>query len=222
MTAMISRPITTKRSAATLSESSGKSRKRVPATMNEITIEPKTGPDGRGKVDLPPLPPKGASTQVSIGLKKAPGRWTAIARVVFDDEVPGTTKVDGVGHVLMPPGLQWRWLVKKDQELTHTLTGPGVVRVDAIAEAEESPKVVVTVEDDGPGIPPENLESIFQRFYTSRPKGTAFGGNSGLGLSIARQIAQAHNGTIWAENRTDESGAILGARFTVSLPEARQ
>ena len=76
----------------------------------------------------------------------------------------------------------------------------------------------VRVEDDGPGVPPENLETVFERFYTARPKGAAFGGHSGLGLSIARQIVAAHGGRIWAENRTDSSGAIVGARFTISLP----
>lgn len=81
-------------------------------------------------------------------------------------------------------------------------------------------QALVTVEDDGPGIPPENLETVFERFYTSRPKGAAFGGNSGLGLSIARQIAEAHGGTIKAENRMAE-GKVAGARFTVTLPEAR-
>ncbi|MEY4255573.1 MAG: hypothetical protein RLZZ141_800 [Pseudomonadota bacterium] len=76
----------------------------------------------------------------------------------------------------------------------------------------------VTIEDDGPGIPSENLETVFERFYTSRPRGAVFGGNSGLGLSIARQIVEAHSGHIWAENRLDEEGRILGARFSVSLP----
>jgi two-component system sensor histidine kinase ChvG len=76
----------------------------------------------------------------------------------------------------------------------------------------------VTIEDDGPGIPPENLETVFERFYTSRPRGALFGGNSGLGLSIARQIVEAHSGHIWAENRLDDEGQILGARFSVSLP----
>lgn len=76
----------------------------------------------------------------------------------------------------------------------------------------------VTIEDDGPGIPPENLETIFERFYTSRPRGALFGGNSGLGLSIARQIVEAHSGHIWAENRVDEEGQTVGARFSVSLP----
>lgn len=83
-------------------------------------------------------------------------------------------------------------------------------------------QAVLTVDDDGPGIPPDNLETIFQRFYTSRPKGAAFGGNSGLGLSIARQIAAAQGGSIRAENRTGPDGAVEGARFVVTLPEARR
>ena len=81
-------------------------------------------------------------------------------------------------------------------------------------------EAIVTVSDNGPGIPPENLETVFERFYTSRPKGAAFGGNSGLGLSIARQIAAAHNGTLRAENRTGAEGVVLGAMFTLTLPEA--
>jgi two-component system sensor histidine kinase ChvG len=83
-------------------------------------------------------------------------------------------------------------------------------------------EVVVTVSDSGPGIPPENLETVFERFYTSRPKGAAFGGNSGLGLSIARQIADAHGGVLKAENRLDASGDVAGARFTLTLPDARR
>ena len=82
-------------------------------------------------------------------------------------------------------------------------------------------QATVTVEDEGPGIPPDNLETVFERFYTSRPKGAVFGGHSGLGLSIARQIVDAHNGRIWAENRTDAAGKVVGARFNVVLPDAR-
>jgi two-component system sensor histidine kinase ChvG len=79
----------------------------------------------------------------------------------------------------------------------------------------------VTVDDDGPGMPPENLETVFERFYTSRPRGAAFGGASGLGLSIARQIVRAHGGTIHAENRMDTGGAVVGARFVVAIPVVR-
>jgi len=94
----------------------------------------------------------------------------------------------------------------------------GTVRVTLI---QSRGRAVAFVEDDGPGIPPENLETVFQRFYTSRPKGAAFGGNSGLGLSIARQITEAHGGVIRAENRTRPDGTVEGARFIVSLPMAR-
>lgn len=77
----------------------------------------------------------------------------------------------------------------------------------------------VAVEDEGPGIPPENLETIFNRFYTERPVDHGFGRNSGLGLSIARQIAEGLGGRIWAENRAPKQGRT-GARFIVELPLA--
>ncbi len=81
--------------------------------------------------------------------------------------------------------------------------------------------VRAVVEDDGPGIPADDLERIFDRFYTERPAEHGFGKNSGLGLAIARQIVASHGGRIWAENRTDVQGAHIGARFTVELPLAR-
>ena len=94
----------------------------------------------------------------------------------------------------------------------------GEVRVALLANADPLLPVLITFEDDGPGIPEENLETIFQRFYTSRPKGTSFGKNSGLGLSISRQIIEAHHGRIWAENRKDDEGRIVGARFSIVMP----
>jgi two-component system sensor histidine kinase ChvG len=82
--------------------------------------------------------------------------------------------------------------------------------------------IEVRVEDQGPGIRPDNLERIFERFYTDRPEGS-FGKNSGLGLSISKQIVDAHKGRIWAENRYGRAPEgmdkpILGARFVVRLP----
>ncbi|MEM9122494.1 MAG: stimulus-sensing domain-containing protein, partial [Pseudomonadota bacterium] len=92
-------------------------------------------------------------------------------------------------------------------------------RIDIHLERQGEPgarTVLITVEDEGPGIPPENLASIFERFYTSRPEATLSGKNSGLGLSISKLIAAAHQGEIWAENRDPGGGS--GARFRVRLP----
>jgi two-component system sensor histidine kinase ChvG len=78
--------------------------------------------------------------------------------------------------------------------------------------------VIVTVDDVGPGIPEAKLVAIFDRFYTERPAGEKFGTHSGLGLSISKQIVEAHRGMIRAENRRGEDGRIVGARFVVRLP----
>jgi two-component system sensor histidine kinase ChvG len=78
--------------------------------------------------------------------------------------------------------------------------------------------VQVIVDDDGPGIPENKLKAIFDRFYTERPKDEKFGTHSGLGLSISKQIVDAHGGSIVAENRRDSQGQIAGARFTIWLP----
>ena len=94
----------------------------------------------------------------------------------------------------------------------------GTIRI--AAERPDADFVRVTVEDEGPGIPEGKLDAIFDRFYTERPAGEKFGTHSGLGLSISKQIVEAHNGTIRAENRHDAQGRIVGARFVVLLPAA--
>ena len=82
-------------------------------------------------------------------------------------------------------------------------------------------RVLVVVEDTGPGIPDQALNKIFNRFYSERPEGQ-FGNNSGLGLAISKQIVEAHGGVIWAENirptDADITSEPLGARFVVGLP----
>ena len=93
----------------------------------------------------------------------------------------------------------------------------GTIRLRA---RDAAPMVEIDVEDDGPGIPSAKLEHVFDRFYTERPAGEQFGKHSGLGLSISRQIVDALKGRISAENRRDEAGRILGARFVVRLPKA--
>lgn len=89
-------------------------------------------------------------------------------------------------------------------------------------EKGENGMVEIVIDDDGPGIRPGALEKIFERFYTDRPH-QGFGQNSGLGLSISKQIIDAHGGRIWAENRAgpldaDGDARIAGARFIVRLP----
>ena len=96
----------------------------------------------------------------------------------------------------------------------------GPVRVTCRRQRKE---VEISVDDDGPGIRPDAFDKIFERFYTDRPH-QGFGQNSGLGLSISKQIIEAHGGRIWAENRTGVAAApgeppkVLGARFVVRLP----
>lgn len=91
----------------------------------------------------------------------------------------------------------------------------GIVAVKAARDGEW---VRIDVSDNGPGIPENKLEAIFERFYSERPKHEDYGSHSGLGLSIARQIVTAHNGTIAADNLRGPDGRISGARFTVLLP----
>jgi two-component system, OmpR family, sensor histidine kinase ChvG len=85
------------------------------------------------------------------------------------------------------------------------------VRVESDEDlGDRNDRIVIVVEDDGPGIPPHALERIFERFYTDRPN-QGFGQNSGLGLSISRQIVEAHGGRIWAENRPRSAEAIASS-----------
>jgi len=112
----------------------------------------------------------------------------------------------------------------------------GVVRVVA---RRVGPEIELVVDDDGPGIPADKLEDVFKRFYSDRPQtDRTIGKNSGLGLSITREIVQAYGGRMWASNRQTAPGAetfaldeqaelrerrvagVAGARFTVRLPAA--
>jgi two-component system sensor histidine kinase ChvG len=82
-------------------------------------------------------------------------------------------------------------------------------------------RVLIVVEDTGPGIPEQALTKVFKRFYSERPV-AQFGDHSGLGLAISKQIVEAHGGVIWAENikptSADATSEPLGARFVVGLP----
>jgi two-component system, OmpR family, sensor histidine kinase ChvG len=80
--------------------------------------------------------------------------------------------------------------------------------------------IEILVDDDGPGVGADAMEKIFERFYTDRPQ-QSFGQNSGLGLSISKQIVEAHDGRLWVENRINpRTGDVMGARFIIRLPAA--
>src|SRR4051812_43352328 len=104
-----------------------------------------------------------------------------------------------------------------DNALSFSPKGSRIL-VELSREPRNGP-FVVTIDDEGGGIPEDNLESIFQRFYSERPS-EHFGQHSGLGLSICRQIMETYGGSITASNRKAPDGRVLGARFTVHVPAA--
>jgi two-component system sensor histidine kinase ChvG len=127
------------------------------------------------------------------------------AGLTIDDRLPEGARVIGRDERL---GQIFRNLI--DNALSFS---PNAVKITAEADGRIAR---ITIDDEGPGIPPDNLETIFNRFYTERASEQGgFGKNSGLGLSIARQIADGAGGRIWAENREPH-----GARFVVELPLA--
>lgn len=137
------------------------------------------------------------------------------ARVIYDEPLQAT-------YVLGSPSALGQ-VVRNLIDNARSFSDPGgEVRLILESPTQRTPHVRIIVEDDGPGVPPDNLESIFKRFYTKRPQGSAFGNNSGLGLAISRQIVNSHGGRIYAENRledpTDPDGPRTGARFIMELP----
>ena len=87
-----------------------------------------------------------------------------------------------------------------------------------VRAAQDDGWIEIAIDDDGPGLPDGKEEAIFERFYSERPAGEKFGTHSGLGLSISKQIVEAHGGTLDAANRRHAGGGVAGARFTVRLP----
>lgn len=145
----------------------------------------------------------------------------------------GDHSKDGAAHIVFHQPLQEVYVLGNPSALGQVIRnlvdnalsfspvgGEVVVRLDG--PTPRMPIARIVIEDDGPGIPPDNLEAVFQRFYTKRPKGSDFGNNSGLGLAISRQIVNSHGGRIFVENRSGDSqgaaGLPTGARFVVELP----
>jgi two-component system, OmpR family, sensor histidine kinase ChvG len=102
--------------------------------------------------------------------------------------------------------------------LDNALSFSPVVGTVTVQAHRNGAAVEIAVSDQGPGIPAESIDKIFARFYSDRPQSDrTTGKNSGLGLSISREIVAAHGGQIWAENRL-EDGKVAGACFRVRLP----
>ena len=142
------------------------------------------------------------------------------------DEATRDTDNDPKLIVEVPPGSLVVWAVEDRlvQVLRNLITNaqsfsPPRGNIWLRARATDG-QVEISVEDEGPGIPDTNLEQVFDRFYSERPKTERFGQHSGLGLSISRQIVEALHGWIEADNRRDTLGNVLGARFVVRLPKA--
>ncbi len=159
-----------------------------------------------------------------VDLAKLLNTLVAVANEVKrDDGVKVTLKLEGGGvRAFQVPGHDSRLgqVVDNLIENARSFSPPGgTVRVTC---RRSKSNVEIFVDDDGPGVRPDVVEKIFERFYTDRPH-QGFGQNSGLGLSISKQIVEAHGGAIWVENRlgaadADGAPAVLGARFIVRLP----
>ena len=145
-------------------------------------------------------------------------------------EVHETTRIENAPRVLLDIAERGRDLIapgiesRLSQVFVNVIANAvsfsppnGEIRIRARLDGRA---VLVSVEDEGPGIPEDKLTAIFDRFYSERPAGEKFGTHSGLGLSISKQIIEAHRGRIWAENRTDADGTVIGARFLIRLPVA--
>jgi two-component system sensor histidine kinase ChvG len=148
---------------------------------------------------------------------------TIANEVRHDDGVTVSLKFEGSQRVFVVPGHDSRLgqVVDNLIDNARSFSPPGGdVRITCRRLKQE---IEIVVDDDGPGVQSDALEKIFQRFYTDRPH-QGFGQNSGLGLSISKQIVEAHDGRLWVENRlaaaSPEGGPlrVLGARFIVRLP----
>jgi two-component system sensor histidine kinase ChvG len=161
---------------------------------------------------------------VPVDLAKLLNTLVAVANEVKrDDGVRVTLRFDGGGMgAFQVPGHDSRLGQVVDNLIMNarSFSPPGgTVRVTCRRAKNH---IEIFVDDDGPGVRPDALEKIFERFYTDRPH-QGFGQNSGLGLSISKQIVEAHGGTIWVENRIGPEGSdgtpqVLGAHFVVRLP----
>lgn len=126
----------------------------------------------------------------------------------------------GEAHKLQVQGIEDRLVQVLRNLISNAETfSPPAGTID-LAVRRDGAWIEIAVADQGPGIPAGKLTAVFDRFYTERPESEKFGTHSGLGLSISKQIVEAHGGTIGAENLIDEAGHVRGTRFVIRLPAA--
>ena len=141
--------------------------------------------------------------------------------VIIDSEgVEGPSSEIGAPRPLMVKGLEGRLGQVFRNLIGNAVSFSPPAGIITLRIFREPRIVTVTVEDQGPGIPPGKEQSIFDRFYSERPEGEKFGTHSGLGLAISKQIVEAHRGPIYVENIAGEDDTVKGARFVVRLPGA--
>jgi two-component system sensor histidine kinase BaeS len=190
-------------------------RELPPAERTEVLAETKEEVDRMARLirDLLLLAESGSG---SVQLQRVPLRLDLLTREVVG-RVAGTDAdrvcIEAEPVVVHGDDERLRQLVGNlvQNALRHASAAKGAVRVSV---TRRPPLVLLTVEDDGPGVPPDALERIFDRFFrVDRGRSRTHGG-SGLGLAIVRHVAEEHGGRAWAENRSDGRGA----RFNVELP----
>ncbi|HIM78342.1 MAG TPA: ATP-binding protein, partial [Rhodospirillales bacterium] len=140
----------------------------------------------------------------------------------FDNTNGGTPRIHLEGRALdderlMVNGIEIRLAQVFRNLFTNAVSFSGPQDCITITVSRKDVWMTVLVDDEGPGLPKGKEDAIFDRFYTDRRDSEKFGTHSGLGLSILRQIINAHGGQLTASNRMDADGNILGARFTVHL-----
>jgi len=167
------------------------------------------------------------ASRIDAQLSRAPFELIDMGRLVGRVvRAQSTRESDGQGRIVYARPARGTTLVMGDaQKLSRVVENlldnarsfsPEGGRVRVSVEAREV-EVIILVDDEGPGVPESERETIFQRFHSVRPEQEDFGMHSGLGLAIARAILDGHNGTIIVENRPD---GARGARFRVTIPRA--
>lgn len=187
-------------------------RELSPAERAEVLTETREEVDRMARLvrDLLLLAESG-SAAVPLELEKIPFRLDLLTREVVR-RTPGGERVAIEAEPVMVHGDDERL-----RQLVANLVQNALRHANSRVEVRvqrRPPHALLTVEDDGPGLPPAALERVFDRFYRLDSGRSRTQGGSGLGLAIVKHVAEAHGGRAWAENRTDATGA----RFSVLLP----